>query len=78
MGVYDLTKSNSISLPTDYQSFIHVSRYARWIEEENRRETWEETVNRYFNYLEKHTKENNNFSLSVEKRKELLLDLLNQ
>ena len=42
MGVYDLTKSNSVSLPTDYQSFIHVSRYARWIEEENRRETWEE------------------------------------
>ena len=71
MGVYDLRKSNSISLPTDYQSFIHVSRYARWIEEENRRETWEETVNRYFNYLEKHTKENNNFSLSVKKRKEL-------
>ena len=71
MGVYDLTKSNSISLPTDYQSFIHVSRYARWIDEENRRETWEETVNRYFNYLEKHTKENNNFSLSVKKRKEL-------
>ena len=77
MGVYDLTKSNSISLPTDYQSFIHVSRYARWIEEENRRETWEETVNRYFNYLEKHTKENNNFSLSVEKRKELQDAVLN-
>jgi len=77
MGVYDLTKSNSVSLPTDYQSFIHVSRYARWIEEENRRETWEETVNRYFNYLEKHTKENNNFSLSVEKRKELQDAVLN-
>jgi len=77
MGVYDLTKSNSISLPTDYQSFIHVSRYARWIEEENRRETWEETVKRYFNYLEKHTKENNNFSLSVEKRKELQDAVLN-
>lgn len=77
MGVYDLTKSNSVSLPTDYQSFIHVSRYARWIEEENRRETWEETVNRYFNYLEKHTKENNNFNLSVEKRKELQDAVLN-
>lgn len=32
---------------TDYMSFIHTSRYARWIEEENRRETWAETVNRY-------------------------------
>ena len=34
-------------LPTDYQSFIHTSRYARWIEEEGRRESWSETVNRY-------------------------------
>ena len=34
-------------LPTDYQSFIHTSRYARWLEEEQRRETWAETVDRY-------------------------------
>ena len=32
---------------TDYQKFIHLSRYARWLDTENRRETWEETVNRY-------------------------------
>lgn len=36
-------------LPTDYQSFIATSRYARWIEAENRRETWPETVGRYIN-----------------------------
>jgi len=34
-------------LPTDFQSFIATSRYARWIEEEKRRETWPETVDRY-------------------------------
>ena len=34
-------------LPTDYQSFIHTSRYARWLEEEGRRESWAETVSRY-------------------------------
>lgn len=34
-------------LPTDYQAFIHTSRYARWKEEEGRRETWAETVDRY-------------------------------
>lgn len=34
-------------LPTDYQRFIATSRYARWLEEEGRRETWEETVSRY-------------------------------
>lgn len=34
-------------LPTDYQAFIHTSRYARWLDEENRRENWAETVDRY-------------------------------
>jgi len=34
-------------LPTDYQSFIHASRYARWIDSENRRESWQETVSRF-------------------------------
>jgi ribonucleoside-triphosphate reductase len=34
-------------LPTDYQSFIATSRYARWLDKENRRETWVETVDRY-------------------------------
>ena len=36
-------------LPTDYQAFIHTSRYARWLEEEGRRESWQETVSRYMN-----------------------------
>ncbi len=34
-------------LPTDYQAFIATSRYARWLEGEQRRETWAETVDRY-------------------------------
>jgi len=34
-------------LPTDYQAFIHTSRYARWLDKEQRRETWAETVDRY-------------------------------
>ena len=34
-------------LPTDYQSFIATSRYARWLNEENRRENWRETVERF-------------------------------
>lgn len=38
-------------LPTLYQQFIHLSRYARWIEEEGRRETWEETVGRYVDFM---------------------------
>jgi ribonucleoside-diphosphate reductase alpha chain len=34
-------------LPTDYQNFIAISRYARWLPEEQRRENWAETVDRY-------------------------------
>ena len=37
-----------MSLPTDYQNFIAVSR---WLDEENRRETWDETVQRYVDYM---------------------------
>ena len=33
-----------------YQQYIHKSRYARYLPEEKRRETWEETVNRYINF----------------------------
>ena len=34
-------------LPTPYQQFIAKSRYARWLQDENRRENWSETVERY-------------------------------
>ena len=44
----------SMSLPTLYQDFIHLSRYSRWLPEENRRETWEETVRRYFDFFDEH------------------------
>lgn len=40
------------NLPTQLQSYIHLSRYARWLDTENRRETWEETVRRYCNFFE--------------------------
>ena len=33
-----------------YQSFIHKSRYARWLESEGRREKWEETVSRFVDF----------------------------
>jgi hypothetical protein len=39
------------NLPTPYQDFIHKSRYARWNEEEKRREDWDETVDRYLDYV---------------------------
>ena len=42
---------NNNTLPTDYQSFIHTSRYARWLDDEGRRESWSETVERYMDNL---------------------------
>ena len=41
-------------LPTDYQSFIHTSRYARWLDDEGRRESWGETVDRYIDNVVGH------------------------
>jgi ribonucleoside-diphosphate reductase alpha chain len=41
--------SNTIQNP--YENFIALSRYARWLESENRRETWRETVDRYFKFM---------------------------
>lgn len=58
-------------LPSLYQEYIHLSRYSRWIPEKNRRETWPETVDRYFNFFDEHLKENYNFTLDAKTRKEL-------
>ena len=44
-------------LPTSYQEFIHLSRYSRWMPEEGRRETWEETISRYFDFFAEHLQE---------------------
>jgi len=52
------------NLPTPYQDFIHKSRYARWDEKNGRRETWEETVDRYLDYMSNHLKNKFNFNMS--------------
>ena len=38
----------------DYQKFIAYSRYSRWLEDEGRRETWEEVVERYLKWMQLH------------------------
>ena len=58
-------------LPTPYQEFIHKSRYARWKQDEQRRETWGETVARYFDYMEGHLGANHGYKLSSSLRNEL-------
>ena len=55
----------------DYQRFIALSRYARWIEEENRRETWEETVARLITYFSYHVAANLEVKLDADIWKKL-------
>ena len=54
-------------LPNDYQNFIALSRYARWLPEKKRRETWKETVARYFDFMEEHLIENTKLGEVAEK-----------
>jgi len=64
-------------LPTLYQQFIHRSRYARWLWDENRRENWDETVARYFNFFDEHVKESTGYTITTEERKQLEDAVLN-
>ena len=56
----------SNQLPTDYQTFIHKSRYARWLDKEGRRESWEETVSRYMDNIVKPIAGNDSYIKEIE------------
>ena len=58
-------------LPSLYQQYIHLSRYSRYRYEDSRRETWEETVSRYFSFFAEHLKENCNYTLSKDLKEKL-------
>jgi len=58
-------------LPTSYQEFIHLSRYSRWLPEQGRRETWEETIARYFDFFTEHLEETCDYKLPAKLRNEL-------
>ena len=55
-------------LPTDYQTFIHKSRYARWLDDLGRRETWPETVTRYVDNVVRPALEKANIAASKIKK----------
>jgi len=61
----------SNQLPTQYQQFIHLSRYSRWLPDEGRREYWSETVSRYFNFFKDHLKEMCDYDLDDKTRNEI-------
>ena len=64
-------------LPTSYQEFIHLSRYSRWLPDKKRRETWDETIKRYFDFFQDYLKENCNYTLKPKLREELETAVLN-
>ena len=64
----------STTLPSIYQQFIHVSRYARYSDDLKRRETWEETVDRYIKYFKGKISKGNK-SIPWDELKEAILKL---
>jgi ribonucleoside-triphosphate reductase len=61
----------SRQLPTPYQNFIHKSRYARFDENLGRRENWDETLTRYFDYFEQDLEERHGYKVPTTLRSEL-------
>jgi len=71
-----MNPTNPAVLPTQYQQFIHLSRYARWDYDKKRRETWGETVDRYFTFFQEHLKETCDYDLGNGLVEELRGDVL--
>ena len=65
-----------MNLPTLYQEVIHKTKYARWLDNEQRRETWPETVKRYMDFMEKQVA-HNNYELPQNIRTQLESAILN-
>ena len=63
----------SSRLPSIYQDYIHISRYARFSDALGRRETWNETVDRYISFFQKRT--NNNKKVPWEEIRSAILNL---
>ena len=56
---------------TPYNTFIAKSRYSRYLDDKGRREHWNETVARYFDFMENHLAKKQNYVLPKELRAEL-------
>ena len=61
----------SKTIENPYENFIALSRYARWMPEENRRETWGETVDRYFDFMLNHLGKNHGYTPDEKLLKEM-------
>lgn len=66
----------SYQLPTLYQQQIHLTKYSRWIDDLSRRETWQETVYRYLNFMVNHIYTNFGYTLTEQEQTELYEGIL--
>ena len=64
-------------LPTPYQQFIHKSRYARWLDSEQRRENWDETVDRYVDFMLNQVRGKHNYELPKKDEDDIREAILN-
>lgn len=65
------------SIDNTYENFIALSRYARWVESEGRRETWGESVDRYVDFMVAHVQKTNNIKIErslVEEIRAMIFD----
>ena len=60
-----------------FNEYIAKSRYARYLDNEGRREHWPETVKRYFDFMQKHLKEKHDYTFTPELRNELEAAVVN-
>jgi ribonucleoside-diphosphate reductase alpha chain len=68
----------SRTIENPYENFIALSRYARWLSEENRRETWGETVDRYFEFMLNHLFKEHSYEPESKLLEELKLAVFNR
>lgn len=66
-----------MSLPTPYQEFIALSRYARFLDDQGRRETWGETVDRYVNYVTGALEKYNDYVIPQDLKEEIRSAIFN-
>lgn len=61
-----------------YEQYIEKSRYARYLDDKQRRENWNETVDRYFHFITSHLEENHNYTIPSSLKEELQQAILNK
>ena len=67
-----------ITYPHHTKNLFTLVRYSRWLPEKERRETWDETVGRYFDFFKEHLNELHEYKFSDKLRKELEEAVLSQ